>query len=115
VANPLPLALARLARLHTAHIGRSFTGRIWLPGSKGEADTNAGVWSNAGQYKPATDALIAAIPLEPDITTGTSGATNLCVYSRTRRSRSQGQFAESVTSITVDDQIHWLRSRDDGV
>lgn len=105
----IPIQLCAMATVHTAHIGRSFRGRIFLPPLWSDAQIDAGVVAGAqlGNY----NAFIAAIPIAPDLSTWTDTTANLCVYSRTRRAANAGSYAEHATSITLDTTVRWLRSR----
>lgn len=107
----LPRAACAVATLSTDHIGRRFRGRVFLGGSVSEADQTGGVWQSG--ITTLWNAYLAAIPLQPDIATGTSGSTATWgVYSRTQRAQSENPYISPVVSKTLRTQFRWLRSRE---
>jgi len=111
--SPLPLAMCTIAKLLTSNIGRSFRGRIFVPGLISETDFVNGAIPNGSTYGLAVQAFLDSIPLEPDIVTGSGTRTAWVVYSRTRRSRSQSPYWSSISDVSWSTRPHWLRSRDD--
>lgn len=108
----LPYAMCGVAKLKTAHIGRSFTGRIFLPPifDRDRITDNLVDTTRLTQYTT----YVNAIPKQPDLVSGVSSdVANWCVYSRTRRAKGLDLYANLVVSVTVPPRIHWLRSRDD--
>lgn len=109
-SDVLPPGLCGICTLITAHIGRRFRGRIFLPGSIVEGDQNDGVVGSS--MTGPWSAFVAAIPKEPDIATGASGASaKWCVYSRTQRAANLDPYASAVTATVVKTKLHYLRSR----
>jgi hypothetical protein len=106
----VPIEMCGMATLRTAHIGRSFRGRLFMPPVWSDASIDNGVL--AGSQLQHYQDLVAAIPLQPDIQLGQNpGGANLVVYSRTRRALNADPYAEHVTSITLANTVRWLRSR----
>lgn len=106
----IPIQMCCMATLRTQHIGRSFRGRMFTPPLWSDAQIDGGVATGA-QFANF-QALVDAIPLQPDLVTGTiQGTANLCIYSRTRRALNAANYAEHVTSITLANTVRWLRSR----
>lgn len=106
----LPPGICGVASLRTAHIGRRFTGRIFLPGSITEGEQDEGVFSTTLQG--LWDSFLGSIPKEPDIATGTSTASaKWCVYSRTQRTQLRDPYASAITSYVIRSKAHYLRSR----
>lgn len=109
-SDVLPPGLCGICTLITAHIGRRFRGRIFLPGSIVEGDQNDGVVGSSMTGPWST--FVAAIPRQPDIATGTSDSTaKWCVYSRTQRTANLDPYASPVTATVVKTKLHYLRSR----
>jgi hypothetical protein len=110
----LPRACCAVATLKTDNIGRRHTGRIFLGGTTLEGDQNAGNWTGSGIVS-LWDALLAAIPREPDIAAGVSDATaKWCVYSRTQRAANLDPYASAINAVVRRGPVHWLRSREGG-
>lgn len=106
----LPVQMCQVATLRTDHIGRRFRGRMFIPGSYAEADQNAGVWNVFPQT--LAQALLDAIPEQPDLATGTSASVaHWCVYSRTQRAQNLDPYASAIAGEVLRTQVHWLRSR----
>ena len=107
----LPKAACSVASLTTSHIGKRYRGRMFLGGALGEVDQSGGVWQSS--IITLWNALLAAIPRQPDIATGTSASTaDWVVYSRTNRAADLDPYASPVVSTTVRSQFRWLRSRE---
>lgn len=99
-----------VVKLTTDHIGRRYTGRLFLGGSFLESDSDGDSW-NASELT-RLEARIAAIPLQPDISTGVSDSTaNWCVYSRTSRAQNIDPYAAHITGHNIRTLVHSLRSR----
>lgn len=106
----LPSAITMVATLLTANVGRRFRGRIFIPGSWAESDQDNGQF-NSTAFTLA-DAYLSAIPREPDLAEGASGAVaRWCVYSRTQRAANLDPYANAVTDVNRRTAVHWLRSR----
>lgn len=106
----LPSFTCGLVTLRTGHLGRRFRGRIFIPGQWTEGSQNAGVWET-GTYNGITT-WVNTIPFQPDIAGPGSGAVaHWCVYSRTQRAADLDPYASSVTSATLRNELHSLRSR----
>lgn len=108
--DTLPPNCNVLVKLNTAHIGRRFTGRLWLGGSVTEGDQANGSWVSS--YLTGIATIMNAIPVQPDIALGSSGATaDWCVYSRTQRAANLDPYAPHISSYTVRSLVHTLRTR----
>jgi hypothetical protein len=107
----LPKAACGVASLLTNHIGKRYRGRMFLGGSVSEADQSAGVWQSG--ILTLWNALLAAIPKQPDVATGNSQSTcTWGVYSRTNRAADIDPYISPVVSTPVRTQFRWLRSRE---
>jgi hypothetical protein len=109
-SNELPPGLCGIATLRTAHVGRRFRGRIFLPGSIVEDDQDAGIVGSSivGPWQ----AFLDAIPKQPDLVSGvTTEHSNWVVYSRTQRAANLDPYASPVTSAVAKNKLHYLRSR----
>lgn len=107
----LPSACCAVATLKTANVGRRARGRMFLSGTLTELDQNGGVWQ--GSILALWQALLNAIPLQPDIYTGTSlSHADWAVYSRTQRAADLDPYAPHVTGAVLRTGVHWLRSRE---
>jgi len=110
VGEILPVACCPVASLHTAHIGRRQRGRIFVMGPIAEGDQSAGVINGTALTRIAV--YLDAIPLQPDIVSGVSSSqANWCVYSRTQRAANLDPYASHVTSYSLGNAVHFLRSR----
>lgn len=106
----LPTAAVGVATLRTNHIGRRHRGRVFLGGTLMEIDQVAGVWQST--LLAIWQALLDAIPHQPDLATGPSTATaDWCVYSRTNRAADVDPYASHITSPLLRAPVRWLRSR----
>lgn len=106
----LPPGICGVAALRTAHIGRRFTGRIFLGGSLTESEQNDGVFGTSLQG--LWDSFLGSIPKQPDLAAGVSGATaNWVIYSRTQRAQDKDPYASPVTAYLIRPKAHYLRSR----
>lgn len=109
--DALPHAVCMVATLRTAHIGRRYRGRMFIPGTWSESDQNAGNFEN-----PAialAQAYVDAIPRQPDIApVGVTATAKWSVYSRTNRGANIDPYANAVTSVVLRREVHWLRSRE---
>jgi hypothetical protein len=107
----LPKAACGVASLLTSHIGKRYRGRMFLGGSVSEADQSAGVWQSG--ITTLWNALLAAIPKQPDVATGNSQSTcTWGVYSRTNRAADIDPYISPVVSTPLRTQFRWLRSRE---
>jgi hypothetical protein len=108
--DALPRSCCTVTTLKTAHIGRRFTGRMFVSGIVNEAKQNNGLWDPS--WITLVDAYVAAIPKEPDVGGPVSPATaRWCVFSRTQRAQSLDPYASAVKSHFTHQEVHWLRSR----
>lgn len=108
----LPRACTVVVTLKTAHIGRRFTGRMFVSGITNEAKQNNGVW-DPGWLTGAVMPYVNAIPKEPDVGGPVSPATaRWCVYSRTQRAADLDPYASAVKTTFAHQDVHWLRSRE---
>lgn len=106
----LPPQCAVLVKLTTDQIGRRATGRMWLGGSVEEADQANGSWASG--YITGIESIIAAIPRQPDLALGLSGASaDWSVYSRTARAANVDPYAAPITGHATRTLVHTLRSR----
>jgi len=114
----LPHAMCGVATLKTQHIGRRFTGRLFLGGELVEGD------QSTGQWLPAITGLwttyLNAVPKSPDITDAVEVDRCLwSVYSRTQRTpdaahpAGEDPYLSKIVSMPIRPNVHWLRSRDD--
>jgi hypothetical protein len=107
----LPRAACAVASLTTAHIGKRYRGRTFLGGSVSEADQSGGVWQSG--ITTLWAAYLAAIPRQPDVSTGNSQSTATWgVYSRTNRAADIDPYISPVVNATIRTQFRWLRSRE---
>jgi hypothetical protein len=107
----LPSGCCGLAKLNTDHIGRRFTGRVFIFGQLAEGDQSAGIINN-GTLLTSMKGLMDAIPVQPDISPpGSTATANWCVYSRTQRAANLNPYAAHVTSYTLRNRVHFLRRR----
>lgn len=107
----LPRACTVVVSLRSAHIGRRFTGRMFISGITNEAKQNNGVW-DPGWLTGLVQPYLDAIPHQPDISPPLSVATaKWCIYSRTQRAADADPYASAVTSYVMRQDVHWLRSR----
>lgn len=107
----LPIGLCGINTWLTDHIGRRFRGRMFLGGDLREGDQAEGVWGTS--ITALWDALLAAIPRQPDIAEGvTSAVANQCVYSRTQRAANLDPYASRVVGNIRRARAHYLRSRE---
>jgi hypothetical protein len=107
----LPRAACAVAALTTNHIGKRYRGRTFLGGSTSEADQTGGIWQSG--ILALWNAYLAAIPRQPDISTGNSTSTAIWgVYSRTNRAEDVDPYISPVQAATVRSQFRWLRSRE---
>jgi hypothetical protein len=105
-----PSFTCMVVTLRSDHIGRRFTGRLFLGGDWMETDINGNTW-NATPLTAATTWL-ATIPHAPDLVTGASAShAAWCVYSRTQRTESLDPYASAIQSATPRTLVHSLRSR----
>jgi len=105
-----PSFTCMVVTLRSDHIGRRFTGRMFLGGDWMETDINGDTWNATPLTAAAT--WLATIPHQPDLVTGVSGSTaNWCVYSRTQRKESRDPYASAIQSATARTFVHSLRSR----
>lgn len=110
ITDLLPIEVCAVATLHTGKIGRRARGRLFMMGERQEGEQAAGVW-NTLALSP-WQAVLDAIPRQPDIATGVSDSTaDWTVYSRTQRAANLDGYANKVTGVTLHDKVHWLRSR----
>jgi len=110
-SSPLAPAHVAVATLHTGYAGKRHRGRVFLGGNFGEADLDFRTWQ-AGQLA-LWQALLDAIPRQPDLAPpGSQAVAHWCVYSRTQRAQSLDPYAPAVTSVTLHNALHWLRSRE---
>lgn len=108
--DELPYGVCGVCSLRTAHIGRRFRGRLFLPGQLMESDQANNLWQSGILSLWAT--YVNAVPVEPDLATGPSGATaKWSVYSRTQRGSNLDPYLSKVTSHSIDTAVHFLRSR----
>ena len=106
----LPRACCLVVTLRSGSIGRRFTGRMFVGGSASEADQEDGVW--ASTVLARVQALLDAIPHEPDIAEGASSSTaKWSVYSRTQRAGDFDPYASAIVATQKRTAVHWLRSR----
>lgn len=111
-ADLAPPQQCAVAKWLTDHIGRRFNGRTFLGGDITQSSSVGGIYSSG--ILTLWEAYLNAIPLQPDISEGVSGATaNLCVYSRTQRASNLDPYASHVTGHVLRHSAHWLRSRAD--
>ena len=107
----LPRAACAVASLSTSHIGKRYRGRTFLGGSVSEGDQSGGVWQSG--ITTLWAAYLAAIPRQPDVSTGNSQSTcTWGVYSRTNRAADIDPYISPVVSTTIRTQFRWLRSRE---
>jgi hypothetical protein len=106
-----PRAECAVVTLGTGFHGRRFRGRLFLGGDIRQADDADGVWLS-GQ-KTVWQTFIDAIPLAPTDALW-AGDVEWVVYSRTQRAATLTPFASAVTTKTLRDSVHWLRSRETG-
>lgn len=112
VGDILPIACCPVATLHTGHIGRRARGRIFLLGPLSEADQNAGTIGSSQLVRYQN--FLDAIPRQPDIAPGggvTDAVANWVVYSRRQRGLNKPGYANAVTDVVLQNQVHFLRSR----
>jgi len=108
----LPSGASPIAKLTTTHIGRRATGRIW-PIYNVDEGSQAGGIIGSGTLA-VLQAYLDAIPREPDLALGGSGASaDWSVYSRTARAADQDPYLSKITGVTLRNQLHFLRSRAD--
>lgn len=105
-----PSFTCMVVTLRTTHIGRRFTGRLFLGGDWVETDINGDSWNATPLTAAAT--WLATIPHQPDLATGVStSVANWCVYSRTQRAGGLDPYASSIQTATARTLVHSLRSR----
>jgi len=105
-----PSFTVMVVTLRTDHIGRRFTGRLFLGGDWMETDINGNTWNATPLTAAAT--WLATIPHQPDLATGLSTATaKWCVYSRTQRTENLDPYASAIQTATARTLVHSLRSR----
>lgn len=108
--DALPRAMCGVVTLRTGSVGKRYRGRLFLGGSLGESDQSAGTWLTS--INTLWNALVTAIPRQPDLATGVSTSTaNWCVYSRRQRQENQDPYASAIESTFLRSQPHWLRTR----
>jgi hypothetical protein len=114
-ADALPLAMCATATIHTEHVGRRHRGRLFLGGSVTESDQASGIWDDTSGILSLWQALLNAIPMQPDLSAEIGGdvVAHWCVYSRTQRGADFDPYASKVIGTTLHTKVHWLRSRDD--
>jgi hypothetical protein len=107
----LPRACCVVVTLRSDHIGRRFTGRMFVSGITNEAKQNAGVWDPS--WLGLVNAYVAAIPRNPDVFQAPANDGNCywSVFSRTQRAANLNPYAAAITSTQTRDRVHWLRSR----
>lgn len=112
--NQLPLELCAVATIHTAHIGRRYRGRMFLPPLFTEDAITSGLLDNS--KKLSYQNFLDSIPKQPDVVSGVDPidtVTNWSVYSRTNRQQGLDPYASPVTSYEVRTSVRFLRSRGD--
>jgi hypothetical protein len=110
-SDGLPPGICGVATLMTDHIGRRARGRIFLGGTLTE-DDQAGGGVRMDRIGVAWTAFLDAIPKQPDIVAGASGASaKWCVYSRTQRAANLDPYANAIQAYLIRPTLHYLRSR----
>lgn len=108
--NMTPLELCAVATLRTAHIGRRYRGRMFMPPIFSEIYTVDG--ELGGARRIAYQTFINTIPHAPDLTGGPTTATaDWVVYSRTQRVQHLDPYATKISDVRLNSKLHWLRSR----
>lgn len=109
--NMTPLELCAVATLRTAHIGRRFRGRMFMPPIFSEIYTVDG--QLGGARRIAYQSFLNTIPHEPDLVTGVHPLVSAkwVVYSRTQRIQDRDPYATPISDVRLNDKLHWLRSR----
>lgn len=105
-----PRAICMIATLLTGSIGKRYTGRMHIGGSWRVTDYVNDTWQSSALTLAET--FLAAIPVQPDISTGVSPAgCNWCVYSRTQRAQHLDPYASHITSYLKRTSVRYLRTR----
>jgi hypothetical protein len=106
----LPLGCCPIVTLKTAHIGRRFTGRMFVGGTWQEQNSDSGVVASG--TVTVIQAFLDAIPVEPDLITGPAdGSAKWSVYSRTQRGANLDPYLSAITNPILRSRFHFLRSR----
>lgn len=109
-SDGMPPGICGVATLKTDHLGRRFTGRIFLPGTITEEDQSSGTIGSA--ITTLWQTFLTAIPRQPDIAgVGSTSTANWCVYSRTQRAADLDPYASHVQATIIRPRLHYLRSR----
>jgi hypothetical protein len=108
--NKAPLEECVVATLRTAHIGRRFRGRMFLPPIFDEEATDNGILASG--HASLYNTFLAAIPREPDLVTGAGDGNAIwSVYSRTQRAANLDPYATRIDTVQLQTKLRWLRSR----